>query len=169
MPAEAPGNTPYCVLQTPVLIGDATRNFGALQMKESIRGTASTTKNYSSKPSITKHMVIQEGFRKLYVGDKFLDRLLAYVDPSYDVPGELRTQPYRLSNAPMENDHVYPSTGQVVDAVIGMKREEMGIRERSPLPLTTDGSVHDAAGRQIFPILNEVIKVSRGYLMLYLG
>ncbi|TFY60864.1 hypothetical protein EVJ58_g4878 [Rhodofomes roseus] len=163
---DAPGAKPFGVLDEVVMVGQPTRHFGDLALKVSVRNTVSTMEKSFSTASTGVQALVKRDFGMAYIASKFPERLIAYIDSKYGVQelqpplqerqGE-QAKIYRATKVPGRGDD-YPSTEQIVDAISGMFLEEMSIRQNMPLPLSTDETMHDEVGGQIFPLLNHVIK-----------
>lgn len=80
-------------------------------------------------------------------------------DPAYphDLPADVRA-PYRYTELPGRTLDL-PPTDEFIHAIVDLRRAEMAIRENTPSPLLNSRSVQDAAGGQMFPVLNSIIRV----------
>ncbi len=146
-------------LKTPVLIGQASSHFGPLRMKPAVINTSTTLAKGISKPTDKVSEKARVGLSKVYLAENFLERLIAYIDPAYphDLPADVRA-PYRYTELPGRTLDL-PPTDEFIHAIVDLRRAEMAIRENTPSPLLNSRSVQDAAGGQMFPALNSIIRV----------
>ena len=146
----------------PFHIGDASCCCGEpLKFIKPIRSTASTLSTSFSMANTKLLDAVGRDFGRLYVGDNFLERLLAYIDPEWrdKVPEQ---RPPRCCTEVVQ-PHKPPQ--QQIAAALG----QLGVLESSVRahtlniqPLTSNESVQDVVGKQVIDLLNLIIKVSFG-------
>ncbi len=70
-----------------------------------------------------------------------------------------RKDPWPLPHSPEHLASTATPTDEFIQAIVDLRRAEMDIRENTPSPLLNSRSVQDAAGGQMFPALNSIIRV----------
>ena len=158
---EARERSYYTGFSTPILID--TLSIGSkgkpFCLKTTIRSTLHTQQRSYTELNENLKPIVDAELKKLYVGDKFLECLLGYVDNTVNIPGNA-PPPCRATKIARRVPNLNPpSDSQLQGALLSLYADMAAMSLKEAPLITTDASMHDVISNSMIGLLNLIIKV----------